>query len=121
MTDLTDRVPLVLPDGDDLALSRGTDFFHIGDLLDERERAVLYRVRTYCDTQVAPVANDYWERAEFPCRSSPATASCTSPAAPCRATAAPACPPSPKASSPPNWPAATAASPPSTPSTPAWP
>ena len=41
MTDLTDRVPLVLPDGDDLALSRGTDFFHIGDLLDERERAVL--------------------------------------------------------------------------------
>ena len=24
------------------------------------------RVRTYCDTQVAPVANDYWERAEFP-------------------------------------------------------
>ena len=66
MTDLTDRVSLVLPDGDDLAHSRGTDFFHIGDLLDERERAVLDRVRTYCDTQVAPVANDYWERAEFP-------------------------------------------------------
>jgi glutaryl-CoA dehydrogenase len=66
VTDLTDRVPLVLPDGDDLALSRGTDFFHIGDLLDERERAVLDRVRTYCDTQVAPVVNDYWERAEFP-------------------------------------------------------
>ena len=58
MTDLTDRVPLVLPDGDDLALSRGTDFFHIGDLLDERERAVLDRVRAYCDTQVAPVVND---------------------------------------------------------------
>ena len=27
---------------------------------------MLARVRDYCDTQVAPVANDYWERAEFP-------------------------------------------------------
>ncbi len=72
MTDLTDApvrgggAPLALPGGDDLALSRGTDFFHVGDLLDERERAVLHRVRDYCDTQVAPVANDFWERAEFP-------------------------------------------------------
>ena len=55
-----------LPDGADLALSRATDFFDIGAHLDERERAVLARVREYCDTQVAPVANDFWERAEFP-------------------------------------------------------
>ena len=78
MTDLTEtpagfldltRKPCparVLPDGDDLALSRATDFFDIGAHLDERERAVLARVREYCDTQVAPVVNDYWERAEFP-------------------------------------------------------
>ena len=66
MTDLTDARVLALPDGADLALSRGTDFFHVGDLLDERERAVVARVREYCDTQVAPVANDFWERAEFP-------------------------------------------------------
>jgi len=55
-----------MPRGDDLAVSRGTDFFHVGELLDEREREVLRRVREYCDTQVAPVANGYWERAEFP-------------------------------------------------------
>ena len=73
LTDLTDTVPLAdldrsieLPRGDDLALSRGTDFFHIGEQLDEHEREVLRRVREYCDTQVAPVANAYWERAEFP-------------------------------------------------------
>ena len=66
MTDLTDPLPLETPRGDDLAVSRGTDFFHVGELLDEREREVLRRVREYCDTQVAPVANGYWERAEFP-------------------------------------------------------
>ena len=66
MTDLTDPLPLEMPRGDDLAVSRGTDFFHVGELLDEREREVLRRVREYCDTQVAPVANGYWERAEFP-------------------------------------------------------
>ena len=62
MTDLTNTIPLELPRGDDLALSRGTDFFHVGEQLDEREREVLRRVREYCDTQVAPVANEYWER-----------------------------------------------------------
>jgi len=61
-----DEPPLDLPTGDDLALSRDTDFYHVGDHLDDRERAVLARVREYCDTQVAPVVNDYWERAEFP-------------------------------------------------------
>jgi glutaryl-CoA dehydrogenase len=61
-----DEPPLALPTGDDLALSRDTDFYHVGDHLDDRERAVLARVREYCDTQVAPVVNDYWERAEFP-------------------------------------------------------
>jgi glutaryl-CoA dehydrogenase len=63
---LDEGAPLALPSGDDLALSRGTDFFHIAEHLDERERALLQRVRNYCDTQVAPVANDFWERAEFP-------------------------------------------------------
>jgi glutaryl-CoA dehydrogenase len=76
VTDLTDAAtgrltldesaPLALPDGGDLALSRGTDFFDISAQIDERERALLARVRDYCDTEVAPVANDYWERAEFP-------------------------------------------------------
>ena len=63
---LDEAVPIALPNGDDLALARGTDFFHIGDHLEERERTLLAQVREYCDTQVAPVANDFWERAEFP-------------------------------------------------------
>lgn len=73
MTDTTavpdappDPAPVELPTGADLALSRDTDFFHVGEHLDETERAVLARVREYCDTEVAPVANDFWERAEFP-------------------------------------------------------
>ncbi len=72
MTELTDTPPadldrpLPLPTGDDLAASRDTDFYGVGELLDDRERAVLARVRDYCDTQVAPVAGEYWERAEFP-------------------------------------------------------
>jgi hypothetical protein len=50
VTDLTDTLPLELPHGDDLAVSRDTDFFHVGEQLDEREREVLRRVREYCDT-----------------------------------------------------------------------
>ncbi|MGE3287734.1 MAG: acyl-CoA dehydrogenase family protein [Pseudonocardia sp.] len=73
MTDTTDHTAVVdpaaaiqLPSGADLARSRETDFYHVADHLDEQERAVLARVREYCDTEVAPVANDFWERAEFP-------------------------------------------------------
>jgi glutaryl-CoA dehydrogenase len=76
VTDLTDTATgrpadleparMELPLGDDLAASRDTDFFAVGDHLDDRERALLARVREYCDTQVAPVVNEYWERAEFP-------------------------------------------------------
>src|SRR5688500_2646480 len=68
-TDAGPRTPdemVDLPTGDDLALSRDTDFFHVAEYLSDRERAVLGQVRAYCDTVVAPVANEYWERAEFP-------------------------------------------------------
>ena len=40
--------------GDDLARARGTDFFHVDDHLDDRERAVLDRVRTFCDDAGRP-------------------------------------------------------------------
>jgi len=78
VTGLTDRIRDRLPEnphaqqvalslsGDDLGQSRGTDFFHVEDLLDARERALLRQVRAWCDTAVAPVANDHWERAELP-------------------------------------------------------
>ena len=54
------------PTGDDLALSRGTDFYRLDELLTDREREIRDRVRVWCDTEVVPAAAGYWERAEFP-------------------------------------------------------
>ena len=54
------------PDGDDLAFSRATDFYELDELLTDRERELRDRVRVWCDTDVAPAAAGYWERAEFP-------------------------------------------------------
>jgi glutaryl-CoA dehydrogenase len=50
----------------DLGRSRGTDFFCLDELLTAEELAVRDRVRRFCDDEVIPVINDYWERAEFP-------------------------------------------------------
>ncbi|MEO8827119.1 MAG: acyl-CoA dehydrogenase family protein [Lapillicoccus sp.] len=54
------------PNGDDLALSLGTDFYGLDELLTDRERDLRDRVRVWCDREVAPAAAGYWERAEFP-------------------------------------------------------
>ena len=43
-----------------------TDFYRIDDLLGDGEREVRDRVRAFCDKEVIPIINDYWERAEFP-------------------------------------------------------
>jgi glutaryl-CoA dehydrogenase len=51
---------------DDLAISQGTDFFSMDELLTEEDRAIRDRVRAFVDEHVIPVANEYWERAEFP-------------------------------------------------------
>lgn len=51
---------------DELALSRGTDFYAVDELLTGAERAIRDRVRAWCDSEVVPAANGYWERAEFP-------------------------------------------------------
>jgi glutaryl-CoA dehydrogenase len=42
------------------------DFYHFQDKLTDVERAAIGRVREYFETEVRPIANDYWERAEFP-------------------------------------------------------
>ena len=57
---------LEFPNGDDLALSRSTDFYGLDELLTRPERELRDRVRLWCDTEVAPAAAGYWERAEFP-------------------------------------------------------
>jgi len=42
------------------------DLYLLDELLTDDERAVRDRVRAFCDEQVRPVINDYWERGEFP-------------------------------------------------------
>src|SRR5664279_2308010 len=50
---------LDLPNGDDLALSRGTDLYGLDELLTGPERELRDRVRVWCDTEVSPAAADY--------------------------------------------------------------
>ncbi|MQA93625.1 MAG: acyl-CoA dehydrogenase [Streptosporangiales bacterium] len=47
-------------------MSTESDLFLLDELLTEPERAVRDRVREFCDKDVLPIINDYWERAEFP-------------------------------------------------------
>jgi glutaryl-CoA dehydrogenase len=42
------------------------DFYLFDDLLTEEERDIRDRVRAFCDEEVTPIINPYWERAEFP-------------------------------------------------------
>ncbi len=43
-----------------------TDYYHLKELLTDEQRALKSRVRAFMDSEVAPVINGYWERAEFP-------------------------------------------------------
>ncbi|MGY2003269.1 acyl-CoA dehydrogenase family protein [Blastococcus sp. SYSU DS1024] len=51
-----------------------SDFYDLEALLDDDDRALLHRVRTFMDEQVTPVINEYWTRAEFPRQLIPAMA-----------------------------------------------
>jgi glutaryl-CoA dehydrogenase len=53
----------------------GTDFYLMDELLTPEEREVRDRVRGFVDAEVIPVANGYWERAEFPFEMVPRLAS----------------------------------------------
>jgi glutaryl-CoA dehydrogenase len=50
----------------DLTTPRGTDYYLLADLLNDEEREIRDRVRTFVNAEVLPIINDYWERAEFP-------------------------------------------------------
>src|SRR4051794_26560163 len=43
-----------------------TDFYLLDEKLTDEERGIRDRLRTFCDREVTPVINDYWEQAEFP-------------------------------------------------------
>ncbi|MGY1835667.1 acyl-CoA dehydrogenase family protein [Blastococcus sp. SYSU DS0510] len=51
-----------------------SDFYDLEALLDDEDRALLHRVRTFMDEQVTPIINEYWTRAEFPRQLIPAIA-----------------------------------------------
>lgn len=50
----------------DVTKSLGTDFYLLNELLTDEERQIRDKVRDFCDREVIPVANEYWEKAEFP-------------------------------------------------------
>jgi glutaryl-CoA dehydrogenase len=43
-----------------------SDLYLVDELLTAEERAIRDRLRAFCDAEVLPIINDYWERAEFP-------------------------------------------------------
>ncbi len=48
------------------ATSARSDFYALGALLSDDERALGARVRAFCDEHVLPFAAGWWDRAEFP-------------------------------------------------------
>lgn len=42
------------------------DFYHLSQTLTDDERALQLKVRAFMETEVKPLINDYWLRAEFP-------------------------------------------------------
>ncbi len=81
--------PLPPPPVIGLTPARLTDWYRFDELLSDTERDVRDRVGAWSDSAVIPVANDYWERAQFPFELVPGYAHLASPAANSRATAAP--------------------------------
>ncbi len=61
----TDETALDEPAGDPLPYLVG-DFYHFQDTLTPTERQSVAQVREYFETEVRPIANDCWNRAEFP-------------------------------------------------------
>jgi glutaryl-CoA dehydrogenase len=50
------------------------DYYDVDEYLNDDDRALITRVRAFVDTQVTPVINEYWEKADFPYQLLPALA-----------------------------------------------
>ena len=50
----------------DSEVLQGVDYYRMDELLTAEERALRDKVRAFCDREVVPIINDYWERAAFP-------------------------------------------------------
>lgn len=42
------------------------DYLNVGEYLNDEDRAIITKVRNFVDTEVRPVINEYWEKADFP-------------------------------------------------------
>jgi glutaryl-CoA dehydrogenase len=51
---------------EDIGHARETDYFLMADQLTEQEKEIFAKVRAFGEAEVLPVANDFWERGEFP-------------------------------------------------------
>lgn len=47
-------------------IDQSLDFYLFDELLTDEERNIRDRVRAFCDEEVTPIINPYWERGEFP-------------------------------------------------------
>src|SRR4051812_50151123 len=47
-------------------MSSPTDLYLSDELLTDEERALRDRLHDFCEREVTPVINEYWERAQFP-------------------------------------------------------
>jgi Poly-beta-hydroxybutyrate polymerase (PhaC) N-terminus/Acyl-CoA dehydrogenase, N-terminal domain len=61
---IADPTTTALAEG--IALSLGTDYFLMREQLSGDEAALLDKVRAFGELEILPLANDYWERGEFP-------------------------------------------------------
>ncbi|MBS1674353.1 MAG: acyl-CoA dehydrogenase family protein [Actinobacteria bacterium] len=61
---MSDTVTTALQD--ELAHSRGTDYFLMREQLTTDESELLDRVRAFGEAEILPLVSDYWERGEFP-------------------------------------------------------
>jgi glutaryl-CoA dehydrogenase len=43
-----------------------SDFYKIADVLDSKDRVVLERVRAFMETEIEPIIEEHWAKAEFP-------------------------------------------------------
>lgn len=46
-----------------------SDFYGFSSLLSEQEREALQTIRDFMEHEVRPIANEYWEKGEFPLHS----------------------------------------------------
>src|SRR4030095_14394352 len=47
-------------------MSESPDFYALEELLEPEEIEIRDRVRAFCEREVTPRINEYWEKAEFP-------------------------------------------------------